>query len=95
MSSRRSDNIWSVHDKVDNDETFRVAGRVLNDLNEWILDLEKKNSLLEQQVELMEKQQLTTELDELRLRDKHPGLKELWDEYQTMKALCESGKRIG
>jgi len=69
------------------DEEFRVPGKVLNQIAETICDLKSFNNKLDMEVTLLKDKALHAELNDLRLRDKNPTLRDAWDQYQTILAL--------
>ena len=69
------------HEVVYPDEkTFTINGKVLNSISTVILNLEK-------QIKDAETDVMLEELEELRLRDKNPSLKDAWDQYQVVLGL--------
>ena len=66
----------------DADTEFRIKGDLLNEISKDYLDLEKEITELKEQA-------LHKELDELRLRDKNPSLKDAWDQYQVVLTLSK------
>lgn len=87
------DRDWSPDIKLE-DKQYNIEGKLMNDIGEWINDLKFQNQILEQQIKDMERAAMENELAELRLRDKNPALKDVWDQYQTVLALVESGKPV-
>ena len=63
-------------------EKFTIPGRVLNGIGRIIRDLEV-------QIKNTANEAMEKELEELRLRDKNPSLKDAWDKYQTMLNLVK------
>jgi len=66
--------------RVYDEKTYTITGGALNDIGQTILKLRKK-------VADAEKDAIHLELEELRLRDRNPTLKDAWDKYQTVLGL--------
>jgi len=59
---------------------YNITGGALNQIGQEMLEL--KQQLLD-----VEKNALHQELEDLRLRDKNPAVKDAWDKYQTILEL--------
>lgn len=59
---------------------YSISGGALNQIGDKIRKLEK-------QIDDMKDEALMDELEELRLRDRNPALKDAWDKYQTVLGL--------
>jgi hypothetical protein len=78
----RTYNLQNPRTDFEPKEIIDVAGEVLNGIGEELIRL---NHALDN----IEKVRLQEELEELRLRDKNPALKDAWDHYQTTMALVK------
>ena len=69
-------------DKIyDEDCDYTIPGRVVNQISKMILNLE-------QEIEELKDKELKEELEELRIRDKNPSVKDAWDQYLTVLKLA-------
>ncbi len=68
---------------LDEDETFTINGALMNKINKLILDLE-------QQIVDLKDAEIKSELEDLRIRDKNPAVKDAWDQYQTVLHLSRN-----
>lgn len=68
------------------DHSYRIKGSVLNAIGKELIRLK-------QQVEDQEKESLQKEVQELRLRDRTPAVREAWDQYQTILNLARKDYR--
>ena len=65
----------------DEDTDYTIPGEILNKISKMILALEQ--AITDQEDALLKK-----ELNELRIRDRNPAVKDAWDQYQTVLKLA-------
>ena len=63
------------------DDDYTVPGRILNEISAVIL-------AMEEEINNLKDAELKKELEELRIRDKNPAVKDAWDQYQTVLKLA-------
>ncbi len=67
----------------DDEETFNITGELMNKINKKILSLE-------QEITDLTDAEMKKELNDLRIRDKNPAVKDAWDQYQTVLGLSRN-----
>ena len=65
------------------DEKFTITGEVLNSICQQILRLQKE-------IKNLKDAETQKELEDLRIRDKNPAVKDAWDQYQTVLGLSRN-----
>lgn len=76
-----SDNAYDPNRKYDNDKTYNIKGSVVNSISDEILELQR-------QIRDFADAEVKKELEDLRIRDKNPAVKDAWDKYQTVLGLA-------
>lgn len=74
-------NAYNPNKVYDEDCDYTIPGRVVNQISKMILELE-------QEIEELKEAELNKELEDLRIRDRHPPVKDAWDQYLTVLTLA-------
>lgn len=67
--------------RYDPDTEYTLRGKLVNKISQIILDLR-------QEVKDLKDAEVMKELEDLRIRDRHPAVKDAWDQYQTVLKLA-------
>ena len=80
-TKKKKSNSFDPRRQYNDDEHYTITGAALNQIAQLIRDLETE-------LEQLDNIKVQEELKMLRIRDRHPAVKEAWDQYQTVLKLA-------